>query len=190
VILLLDNYDSFTFNLAQAFWELGATLTVVRNDAIDLQRIDELSPRALVISPGPGRPADAGVSCAAIARWSGRIPILGVCLGHQAIGEVFGATLDLAKRVRHGKSSPMRHSGDGVFSGLPEHVEVGRYHSLSLRRELLPASLETTATSVDDDEVMGIRHKEHPTFGVQFHPESVLTPDGPKMIASFLRMVS
>jgi anthranilate synthase/aminodeoxychorismate synthase-like glutamine amidotransferase len=190
VILLLDNYDSFTFNLAQAFWELGAELTVVRNDAIDLAGIMKLAPRAIVVSPGPGRPAEAGVSIEAIRAFSGRVPVLGVCLGHQAIGEVFGATLDLASRVLHGKSSPISHTGTGLFAGLPPSVPVGRYHSLSLRKDSLPEPLEATAFSEDDHEVMAIRHRSHRTFGVQFHPESILTPDGPKMLKNFLEAAS
>lgn len=187
MILLLDNYDSFTFNLAQAFWELGADLTVIRNDAIDVAGVEKLRPQALVVSPGPGRPSSAGVSLAAIRRFSGRIPILGVCLGHQAIGEVFGATLDFAARVLHGKSSRVSHSGTGLFAGLPSSFAVGRYHSLSLRRDCLPASLEATAFSEDDGEVMAIRHRTEPTVGVQFHPESVLTPDGSALLTNFLR---
>jgi anthranilate synthase/aminodeoxychorismate synthase-like glutamine amidotransferase len=187
VILLLDNYDSFTFNLAQAFWELGADLTVIRNDAIELAGVESLRPQALVVSPGPGRPSSAGVSLAAIRAFSGRIPILGVCLGHQAIGEVFGARLDFAARVLHGKSSRVSHSGTGLFAGLPASFAVGRYHSLSLLRDSLPASLEATAFSEDDGEVMAIRHRTEPTVGVQFHPESVLTPDGSALLANFLR---
>ena len=187
MILLLDNYDSFTFNLAQAFWELGADLTVIRNDAIELAGVESLRPQALVVSPGPGRPSSAGVSLAAIRAFSGRIPILGVCLGHQAIGEVFGARLDFAARVLHGKSSRVSHSGTGLFAGLPASFAVGRYHSLSLLRDSLPASLEATAFSEDDGEVMAIRHRTEPTVGVQFHPESVLTPDGSALLANFLR---
>ena len=187
MILLLDNYDSFTFNLAQAFWELGADLTVIRNDAIELAGVESLRPQALVVSPGPGRPSSAGVSLAAIRAFSGRIPILGVCLGHQAIGEVFGARLDFAARVLHGKSSRVSHSGTGLFAGLPASFAVGRYHSLSLLRDSLPASLEATAFSEDDGEVMAIRHRTEPTVGVQFHPESVLTPDGSALLTNFLR---
>jgi anthranilate synthase/aminodeoxychorismate synthase-like glutamine amidotransferase len=186
VILLLDNYDSFTFNLAQAFWELGAELRVLRSDTLSLDDVERLSPTALVISPGPGRPGAAGISLAAIRAFSGRIPILGVCLGHQAIGEVFGATLGFAKRVLHGKSSRITHSGAGLFAGLPTACAVGRYHSLSLRDDSLPESLEVTAVTEDDGEVMAVRHRTHPTVGVQFHPESVLTPDGPTLLRNFL----
>jgi anthranilate synthase/aminodeoxychorismate synthase-like glutamine amidotransferase len=186
VILLLDNYDSFTFNLAQAFWELGAELRVLRSDTLSLDDVEKLSPTALVISPGPGRPGAAGISLAAIRAFSGRIPILGVCLGHQAIGEVFGATLGFAKRVLHGKSSRITHSGAGLFAGLPTACAVGRYHSLSLQDDSLPDSLEVTAVTEDDGEVMAVRHRTHPTVGVQFHPESVLTPDGPTLLRNFL----
>jgi anthranilate synthase/aminodeoxychorismate synthase-like glutamine amidotransferase len=186
VILLIDNYDSFTWNLAQAFWSLGADLKVVRNDAVSLAEVEALRPQALVVSPGPGRPASAGVSLAAIRAFTGRIPILGVCLGHQAIGEAFGATLDFAKRVLHGKASPVTHTGTGLFAGLPSSMEVGRYHSLSLRRESLPEVLEATAFCEHDGEVMAIRHRSHPTMGVQFHPESVLTPQGPLLLKNFL----
>jgi anthranilate synthase/aminodeoxychorismate synthase-like glutamine amidotransferase len=186
VILLLDNYDSFTFNLAQAFWELGADLRVVRSDAVTVADIARLAPTALVISPGPGRPSSAGVSPEAVRTFSGRIPILGVCLGHQTIGEVFGATLGFARRVLHGKSSRVSHSGKGLFAGLPSSCAVGRYHSLSLRDDSLPESLEVTATSEDDGEVMAVRHRSHPTVGVQFHPESVLTPEGPALLRNFL----
>jgi anthranilate synthase/aminodeoxychorismate synthase-like glutamine amidotransferase len=186
MILLIDNYDSFTWNLAQALWSLGSDVTVVRNDAACLDDLLRLRPQALVVSPGPGRPNDAGVSLPLIRELSGRIPILGVCLGHQAIGEVFGATLDSAARVRHGKTSPLVHSGTGLFAGLPPRIHVGRYHSLSLRRETLPSSLEATAFSEDDGEIMAIAHRTHPTVGVQFHPESVLTPDGQTMLKNFL----
>jgi anthranilate synthase/aminodeoxychorismate synthase-like glutamine amidotransferase len=186
VILLLDNYDSFTFNLAQAFWELGAELRVLRSDTVSLADVERLSPTALVISPGPGRPGAAGISTAAVRAFSGRIPILGVCLGHQAIGEVFGATLGFAKRVLHGKSSRITHSGKGLFAGLPSSFAVGRYHSLSLQDDSVPESLEVTAVSEDDGEVMAVRHRTHPTVGVQFHPESVLTPEGPTLLRNFL----
>jgi anthranilate synthase component 2 len=186
VILLLDNYDSFTFNLAQAFWELGAELRVLRSDTVDLAELERLAPSALVISPGPGRPASAGVSAAAVRAFSGRIPILGVCLGHQAIGEVFGATLGFARRVLHGKTSKIVHSGTGLFAGLPKSIPVGRYHSLSLQEGTVPPSLEVTAVTEDDGEVMAVRHREHRTVGVQFHPESVLTPNGPTLLKNFL----
>jgi anthranilate synthase/aminodeoxychorismate synthase-like glutamine amidotransferase len=187
MIVLLDNYDSFTFNLAQALWGLGADLRVVRNDTITLAELVALRPSALVVSPGPGRPASAGVSVEAIRALSGRVPVLGVCLGHQAIGEVFGATLRLARRVLHGKTSTVTHSGTGLFQGLPAAMPVGRYHSLSLDAGSLPESLEATAVSEDDGEVMAIAHRTHATVGVQFHPESVLTPDGTALLSNFLR---
>jgi anthranilate synthase/aminodeoxychorismate synthase-like glutamine amidotransferase len=186
VILLLDNYDSFTFNLAQAFWDLGAKLEVVRNDAIDLAQLKRRNPSALVISPGPGRPEESGICLDAIRAFSGSIPILGVCLGHQAIGVAFGAVLERARRVVHGRSSPIAHTGDGLFLGLSPATRIGRYHSLSLRWGSLPAALEVTAVSLDDGEVMAIRHRTHPTVGVQFHPESVLTPEGPQLLKNFL----
>ena len=186
MILLIDNYDSFTFNLAQALWSLGAEVSVVRNDAARVEDLLVLRPRGLVVSPGPGRPEGAGVSLSLIRALSGKLPILGVCLGHQAIGEVFGATLDFAARVLHGKASPVAHCQTGLFRGLPPSISVGRYHSLSLRRDSLPMALEATAWSEDDGEVMAIAHREHPTAGVQFHPESILTPDGPKLLENFL----
>jgi anthranilate synthase/aminodeoxychorismate synthase-like glutamine amidotransferase len=190
VILLLDNYDSFTFNLAQAFWELGAELRVVRSDSLSLADVERLAPTALVISPGPGRPGAAGISIETIRAFSGRIPILGVCLGHQAIGEVFGATLGFARRVLHGKSSRIKHSGRGLFAGLPAGFAVGRYHSLSLQDGSVPESLEVTAVTEDDGEIMAVRHRAHPTVGVQFHPESVLTPEGPTLLRNFLSLAA
>jgi len=190
MILLIDNYDSFTFNLVHYLGELGATCDVRRNDSLTPDQAIALNPEAIVLSPGPCSPNEAGICCDLIREAAGRIPILGVCLGHQAIGEVFGATLDFAARVLHGKASPVTHSGRGLFAGLPATIAVGRYHSLSLRRDSLPSSLEATAFSEDDGEVMAIRHRAHPTVGVQFHPESVLTPEGPSLLKNFLERVA
>ena len=183
MILLIDNYDSFTYNLAHLFGELGAEVVVRRNDAIDPDEAERLAPSHLVLSPGPGRPAAAGVSVELVRRLGGRIPTLGVCLGHQAIVEAFGGEVGQAKRLVHGKASEIRHDGRGLFSGLPEQFEAGRYHSLAVTR--VPDCLEVSATCADD-EVMAVRHRELPVNGVQFHPESVLTPVGPELARNFL----
>jgi len=186
VILVIDNYDSFTFNLVQYLWELGATVEVFRNDKIDIAGIRDRRPEALVLSPGPCTPSEAGVCVPAISELSGAIPILGVCLGHQAIGQAFGGRVVRAKRVMHGKTSPIQHDGSGIFSGVRAPLEGGRYHSLVVERDSLPPILRITASSQDDEEIMAIAHREHPTVGVQFHPESVLTPEGKKLLANFL----
>jgi len=186
VILVIDNYDSFTFNLVQAFGELGQKVEVHRNDAIDVQGVRARSPTALVLSPGPCTPAEAGISVALVESLSGTLPILGVCLGHQAIAHAFGGTVRRARTVMHGKTSLLRHPGRGLFAGLPEAPEVGRYHSLAVDEPSLPEALEATAFALDDGEVMALRHKRHPTVGVQFHPESILTPDGPRLLKNFL----
>jgi len=186
VILVIDNYDSFTFNLVQYLWELGATVEVFRNDKIDIAGIRDRRPEALVLSPGPCTPSEAGVCVPAISELSGAIPILGVCLGHQAIGQAFGGRVVQAKRVMHGKTSPIQHDGSGIFSGVRAPLEGGRYHSLVVERDSLPPILRVTASSQDDEEIMAIAHREHPTVGVQFHPESVLTPDGKRLLANFL----
>jgi anthranilate synthase/aminodeoxychorismate synthase-like glutamine amidotransferase len=186
-LLLIDNYDSFTFNLAQAFMVLGASVEVRRNDAITVQQALELAPTHLCISPGPGRPEDAGVSMAALEAFHGKVPILGVCLGHQALAMHFGATVCRADPI-HGKASVISHDGRTLFRGLPASLQVGRYHSLVASRDTLPASLQVSAQT-DDGLVMGLRHSEHPTEGVQFHPESILTPDGPSLLANFIRRV-
>jgi len=186
VILVIDNYDSFTFNLVQYLWELGASVEVFRNDKIDIAGIRDRRPEALVLSPGPCTPSEAGVCVPAIRELSGAIPILGVCLGHQAIGQAFGGRVVRAKRVMHGKTSPIQHDGSGLFSGVRAPLEGGRYHSLVVERDSLPPILRVTASSQDDEEIMGIAHREHPTVGVQFHPESVLTPDGKRLLANFL----
>lgn len=189
MILVIDNYDSFTWNLVQYLWELGAKLEVVRNDAITVDDIHQRLPKGILVSPGPCAPAQAGVSVDAIRVFSGQVPILGVCLGHQAIGEAFGGTVARARTVMHGKTSAIRHDGTAVFSGLPERLPVGRYHSLSIQQDSLPAELRVVATSEDDGEIMAIAHREHPTWGVQFHPESVLTPDGKQMLRTFVEAV-
>jgi anthranilate synthase/aminodeoxychorismate synthase-like glutamine amidotransferase len=183
VILLIDNYDSFTYNLAHLFGALGAEVTVRRNDEIDADEAEQLQPSQLVVSPGPGRPADAGASKAIIERLASTTPTLGVCLGHQAIVEVFGGEVGYARELLHGKASPVRHSGRGLFTDVPEPFDAGRYHSLAATR--LPDVLEPTAHA-DDGEVMAVRHRALPIVGVQFHPESVLTPDGPTLARNFL----
>jgi para-aminobenzoate synthetase component 2 len=188
-LLLIDNYDSFTYNLVQAFESLGAEVQVHRNDAVSLGDALAAEPTHLCISPGPGRPQESGVSRELIRACSGRIPVLGVCLGHQAIVEVFGGEVRRAARPMHGKTSVLRHCGKGLFAGLPESCVVGRYHSLIAAPEALPASLEVTALA-EDGEIMGVRHRHHATEGVQFHPESILTPDGPRLLANFLNGVS
>ncbi len=183
MLLMIDNYDSFTYNLVHLFQELGVEVRVFRNDAITIEEAEALQPAQLVISPGPGRPADAGVSVELIRRLGARVPTLGVCLGHQAIVEAFGGEVGQARALLHGKSSPVEHDGKGVFAGLPGTIEAGRYHSLAAVR--VPDELEVTART-PDGEVMGVRHRELPIEGVQFHPESVLTPLGPDLARNFL----
>ncbi|MDR2789045.1 MAG: aminodeoxychorismate/anthranilate synthase component II [Candidatus Accumulibacter sp.] len=184
MLLMIDNYDSFTYNLVQYFGELGQEVKVFRNDAITVEEIARLAPDYLVVSPGPCAPAQAGISLAAIREFAGKIPLLGVCLGHQAIGEAFGGRVVHARRLMHGKVSPVCHSGAGVFRGLPNPVVCTRYHSLAIERETLPDCLEVTARA--DDEIMGVRHKTLPVEGVQFHPESILTEHGHDMLKNFL----
>jgi anthranilate synthase/aminodeoxychorismate synthase-like glutamine amidotransferase len=183
VILLVDNYDSFTYNLAHLFQELGAEVTVIRNDAIDADAAEELDPSYLVISPGPGRPAEAGSTLEIVGRLGPRVPTLGVCLGHQAIVEAFGGKIGQAKRLVHGKTSEVTHDGRGLFEGLPDPLEGGRYHSLAATR--VPDELEVCART-EDGEVMAVRHRELPIVGIQFHPESVLTPTGHELARNFL----
>jgi anthranilate synthase component 2 len=183
MIFLLDNYDSFTYNLAHLFGELGAEVVVQRNDHVTIDDVEAMQPSHVVISPGPGRPADAGISVELVRRLAGRAPILGVCLGHQAIVEAFGGEVGFAKELLHGKSSPVHHDGRGLFNGLPEGFEAGRYHSLAATS--IPEVLEQSAYA-DDGEVMAVRHRELPIDGVQFHPESVLTPLGPELAKNFL----
>jgi anthranilate synthase/aminodeoxychorismate synthase-like glutamine amidotransferase len=186
-LLLIDNYDSFTYNLVQAFMMLGADVLVHRNDQLTIEQARALAPSHLCISPGPGTPYDAGISMKMIEAFAGTLPVLGVCLGHQSITEVFGGKVVRAGRQMHGKTSPVTHDGKGVFAGIVNPVEVGRYHSLIAQPQSLPEVLEVTAKT-PEGEIMGLRHQSLMIEGVQFHPESVLTPDGPKMMASFLAM--
>ena len=185
MILLVDNYDSFTYNLAHLFAELGAEVLVRRNDAIGAEEAARLGPSHLVISPGPGRPAGAGATLELVRSLSGRVPVLGVCLGHQAIVEAFGGEVGTARELVHGKTTTVRHDGRGLFRGLPQEFDAGRYHSLAATR--VPAQLEVTATA-PDEEIMGVRHRELPLEGVQFHPESVLTPVGHELARNFLEL--
>jgi anthranilate synthase component 2 len=185
MLLMIDNYDSFTWNLVQYFGELGEDVRTVRNDAIGLDEVAALAPARIVISPGPCTPNEAGISLALIHRFAGRIPILGVCLGHQAIGAAFGGRVVRAKQVMHGKTSPIHHAGVGVFRGLPDPFTAIRYHSLAVERETLPDCLEVTAWT-DDGEIMGLRHRKLRVEGVQFHPESILTEHGHALLRNFL----
>jgi anthranilate synthase/aminodeoxychorismate synthase-like glutamine amidotransferase len=184
-ILMIDNYDSFTWNLVQYLEEVGAEVEVVRNDAVDTDAIGARRPDALVISPGPGTPDDAGVALAAIRTFSGSLPILGVCLGHQAIAQAFGGRIMRAAQLMHGKTSRIRHDGRGLFAGVASPIEATRYHSLAVDPERVPAVLEVSAT-VADGTIMGLRHRRHPTEGVQFHPESVLTAAGKDLLRNFV----
>ncbi|MBA2779283.1 anthranilate synthase component II [Billgrantia kenyensis] len=190
-VLMIDNYDSFTYNVVQYLGELGAEVVTYRNDAITLEQIEALAPSQLVISPGPCTPNEAGISMAAIHHFAGRLPILGICLGHQAIGQVYGGRVVRAPQVMHGKTSRIRHRGQGVFAGLEDPLEVTRYHSLVVENESLPDCLEVTAWTDDDDVtpglIMGLRHRELDIEGVQFHPESILTRQGHELLANFLK---
>jgi anthranilate synthase/aminodeoxychorismate synthase-like glutamine amidotransferase len=189
MILVIDNYDSFTYNLVQYLGELGAEVVVRRNDAISVDEIGDLTPAAIVLSPGPCTPKEAGVTVDTIRRWGSSIPILGVCLGHQAIGEAYGGEVVRAERVMHGKTSQVCHDGTGIFAGLQSPMEVMRYHSLIVERTSIPQSLEITAVSQDDpSEVHAVKHREHPVYGVQFHPESVMTPQGKALLSNFLEL--
>ena len=185
MLLMLDNYDSFTWNLVQYLGELGASVKVVRNDAITLDEVEALQPERIVISPGPCTPNEAGISVPLIRRFAGKIPLLGVCLGHQAIGQAFGGRIIRAQRVMHGKLSSIVHDGRGVFRGIPSPFTATRYHSLAIERSSLPPVLDVTATS-EDGEIMGVRHREFAVEGVQFHPEAILTEHGKKLLANFL----
>ncbi|MEI6562855.1 MAG: aminodeoxychorismate/anthranilate synthase component II [bacterium] len=189
MIVLIDNYDSFTYNLVQLMASIGADIRVFRNDAVTVEAVEAMAPAAVVISPGPCTPKEAGISVALIQRMSGRVPVLGVCLGHQSLGVAFGATVSNAKRIMHGKVSQIRHDGLGLYKGMGNPFQAGRYHSLSVVKDTLPPELVPDAFS-DDDEIMGMHHVSHPTYGVQFHPESVLTPSGKRLLRNFLEMVS
>lgn len=190
MLLMIDNYDSFTYNLVQYLGELGADVRVFRNDQVTVEQIGELEPEKIVISPGPCTPNEAGVSIAAIQAFAGKVPILGVCLGHQSIGQAFGGKIVHARSIMHGKTSMIHHDNVGVFSGLPDPFEATRYHSLVIEKESLPDCLEVTAWTEDSDigvdEIMGVRHKTLPIEGVQFHPESILTRSGHDMLRNFL----
>jgi anthranilate synthase component 2 len=187
MILMIDNYDSFTYNLVQYLGELGAEVKVVRNDELDLEAIERLAPERIVISPGPCTPNEAGVSLEVIRAFAGRLPILGVCLGHQSIGQAFGGRIVHAREIMHGKTSMIHHTGQGVFAGLPDPFEATRYHSLVIEQASLPECLEVTAwTAGEPNEIMGVRHREYAIEGVQFHPESILTRHGHDLLRNFL----
>ncbi len=185
MIVMIDNYDSFTYNLVQYLMEMECPVTVFRNDAVTVAELAEMAPAGIVISPGPGRPEDAGISLNVIQHFSGKIPILGVCLGHQAIGMAFGGKVISAKRLMHGKVSTVTGDGKGIYKGIKKPFPAMRYHSLSVSGDLFPADLMITATS-EDGEIMGIRHKSHPTEGIQFHPESIMTPVGKRLLRNFV----
>jgi len=192
MILVLDNYDSFTYNLVQYFGELGTDPVVKRNDQVTVEEVEALHPAAVVISPGPGVPSAAGISVPLIRALTGKVPILGVCLGHQALGEAFGGHVVRADRIMHGKSSPIEHTGTGLFAGLPSPFPAMRYHSLVVEPSTLPRELEITAWSADrpaGNEIMGLEHREHPVFGVQFHPESVGTEVGRTLLSNFVALI-
>ena len=190
MLLMIDNYDSFTFNLVQYLQTLGAEVRVVRNDQVTVAEIEALAPERIMISPGPGTPDQAGVSLDVIRELGPRIPVFGVCLGHQSLGQAYGGDVVRAKRIMHGKTSRIRHEGRGVFTGLPDGYEATRYHSLVVERDSLPGCLEVTAWTDNEDgsveEIMGLRHREHPVEGVQFHPESILTEHGHALLKNFL----
>ena len=187
MLLIIDNYDSFTYNLVQYFGELGAEMKIIRNDTMSVAEIRALQPSRICISPGPCTPNEAGVSCAVIEAFGPHIPILGVCLGHQSIGQVYGGEVIRAERLMHGKTSPIHHNGTSVFKGVPNPFEATRYHSLIVKRETLPECLEITAWTAEN-EIMGLRHKQHPVHGVQFHPESILTQEGMQLLKNFLTL--
>jgi anthranilate synthase/aminodeoxychorismate synthase-like glutamine amidotransferase len=187
MMLMIDNYDSFTYNLVQYLQMLGEGVVVKRNDAVSVYEIEAMGPRAIVISPGPGRPESAGVSVAAIRRFSGKIPILGVCLGHQSIAHAFGGRVVPAGRLMHGKTSVITADGQGVYRGIKQHFQAMRYHSLAVDGTSLPDCLQVTAVA-DDGEVMGLRHRSHITEGIQFHPESIMTPLGKRLLRNFIKL--
>jgi anthranilate synthase component 2 len=191
MLLVIDNYDSFTYNLVQYLGELGAEVVVRRNDAVTVEEIGAMAPSGIVLSPGPCAPAQAGVTIDVIRAWGDRVPMLGVCLGHQAIGEAYGGKVVRASRAVHGKTSRITHDSRELFEGLPTPLEVGRYHSLVVERSSLPATLQVVATATDDpSEIHALRHVSHPVWGVQFHPESVLTPNGKQLLRNFLRLIA
>jgi anthranilate synthase/aminodeoxychorismate synthase-like glutamine amidotransferase len=185
MILVIDNYDSFTYNLVQYLGELGAEMRVFRNDEITVEEAIALNPEKVLVSPGPCTPKEAGISCDIIREFGPRLPLFGVCLGHQSIGDVYGGNVVRAERLMHGKTSPILHEGKSVFKGLPNTFDATRYHSLIVDRDTLPDCLEITAWTAEG-EIMGVQHKEHPVHGVQFHPESILTVDGKKLLQNFL----
>ena len=187
MLLIIDNYDSFTYNLVQYFGELGAEMKVFRNDVLSVADVAAMNPERICISPGPCTPNEAGISCELIAKLGATIPILGVCLGHQSIGQVYGGDVVRADRLMHGKTSPIHHEGKSVFAGMPNPFEATRYHSLIVKRETLPECLEITAWT-EEGEIMGLMHKEHPVHGVQCHPESILTQDGKRLLENFLKL--
>jgi anthranilate synthase component 2 len=192
MLLMIDNYDSFTYNIVQYFGELGAEVEVHRNDQITIEEIETMAPDHLVISPGPCSPTEAGISVAAVQHFAGKLPILGICLGHQSIGQAFGGKIVHARQIMHGKTSPIFHSDVGVFEGLPSPFEATRYHSLVIEKSSAPAVLEVTAWTQNEDgsidEIMGVRHRDFVIEGVQFHPESILTEHGHRMLSNFLKM--
>ncbi|MGC3989983.1 MAG: aminodeoxychorismate/anthranilate synthase component II [Chthoniobacteraceae bacterium] len=187
MLLVIDNYDSFTYNLVQYFGEMGADMLIKRNDEITLDEIAALKPERIVISPGPCTPTEAGISCDVIRTFGEKTPLLGVCLGHQSIGQVFGGNVIRAGRLMHGKTSPILHNGKSVFAGLPSPFDATRYHSLLVERETFPSCLEITAETAEG-EIMGLQHRQFPIHGVQFHPESILTLEGKKLLANFMKM--
>ena len=189
MILLIDNYDSFAYNLYQLIGEVTPDILVKRNDKITLDEIHQLNPDAIILSPGPGKPENAGICVSAVKEFAGKIPILGVCLGHQSICVAFGGEVSYAKRLMHGKSSTIELDDDLIFNGLDSRITVGRYHSLSLVEDSLPDELEVISKSCDDDEIMAVKHKEYNVYGLQFHPESILTPDGLTMIKNFCEAI-
>lgn len=188
MILIIDNYDSFTYNLVQYLGELGADMQIYRNDKITIDRIKKMKPARIVISPGPGKPGDAGISEDVVRVFGRTTPVLGVCLGHQAIGEVFGGRIGSAKNLMHGKTSLIYHDGKGIFKGLSNPFEATRYHSLIVERKGFPGVLKITARTKDTNEIMGLEHKEYPIYGVQFHPESILTIEGKRLLKNFLEI--
>jgi anthranilate synthase component II len=189
MILLIDNFDSFTFNLYQYLGELGEQITVFRNNQLNMEQIEALNPNAIILSPGPGKPEDAGICIELIQTFYNKIPILGICLGHQAIGAAFGGEIRRAAIIKHGKTSLITHHSDGLFNGLPDPLEVMRYHSLIIEKSSVPDVLECIAFSVDDKEIMALKHRQYPVFGLQFHPESIGTPSGKQILNNFLNEI-